>query len=157
MNLDVSTNFKPLIIQTGWSIRSIHRRSSRLSPRYHQDQDPVPRLQTPLHKYLNQGNRKIPISRSIPRHRQRNPSHHTLLSVFQSPFQKHHLPTQAGAFFTTYEGTKIVLTQHTPLPTPITHGLASSAGELVSCFILTPAEVLKQNAQMVTQSLLNIQ
>ena len=35
---------------------------------------------------------------------------------------------------------------------PVTHSLASSAGELVSCFILTPAEVLKQNAQMVSRS-----
>lgn len=56
----------------------------------------------------------------------------------------------AGAFFTTYEGTKSVLGQ-TSLPTPITHSVASSAGELVSCLILTPAEVLKQNAQMVSR------
>ncbi|CAF9909483.1 hypothetical protein IMSHALPRED_008376 [Imshaugia aleurites] len=55
----------------------------------------------------------------------------------------------SGAFFTTYEGTKSILS-HTSLPTPITHSVASSAGELVSCFILTPAEVLKQNAQMVS-------
>ncbi|CAD6587512.1 MAG: hypothetical protein ASARMPREDX12_002916 [Alectoria sarmentosa] len=41
---------------------------------------------------------------------------------------------------------------HTSLPTPITHSVASSVGELVSCFILTPAEVLKQNAQMVSHS-----
>ena len=40
----------------------------------------------------------------------------------------------------------------TPLPTPIAHSIASSVGELVSCFILTPAEVLKQNAQMVSRS-----
>lgn len=57
----------------------------------------------------------------------------------------------SGAFFTTYEGTKSIL-GHTSLPTPITHSAASSAGELVSCFILTPAEVLKQNAQMVSHS-----
>lgn len=38
------------------------------------------------------------------------------------------------------------------LPTPIIHGIASCSGELVSCFILTPAEVLKQNAQMVQKS-----
>jgi solute carrier family 25 S-adenosylmethionine transporter 26 len=35
------------------------------------------------------------------------------------------------------------------LPAPIMHGIASSAGEMVSCLMLTPAEVLKQNAQMV--------
>ncbi|KAL9036077.1 MAG: hypothetical protein Q9180_004504 [Flavoplaca navasiana] len=40
----------------------------------------------------------------------------------------------------------------TPLiPLPILHAAASSTGELVSCFILTPAEVLKQNAQMVVR------
>jgi solute carrier family 25 S-adenosylmethionine transporter 26 len=35
------------------------------------------------------------------------------------------------------------------LPQPIIHALASSMAELVSCAILTPAEVIKQNAQMV--------
>ena len=40
---------------------------------------------------------------------------------------------------------------HTPLPDPISHSIASSTGELVSCLILTPAEVLKQNAQMVSR------
>jgi solute carrier family 25 (mitochondrial S-adenosylmethionine transporter), member 26 len=35
------------------------------------------------------------------------------------------------------------------LPTPVIHSLASSTAELVSCAILTPAEVIKQNAQMV--------
>lgn len=57
---------------------------------------------------------------------------------------------KAGAFFTTYEGTKTFL-GHTPLPLPVAHSIASSAGELVSCLILTPAEVLKQNAQMVSR------
>lgn len=36
------------------------------------------------------------------------------------------------------------------LPTPVIHAAASSLAELVSCAILTPAEVLKQNAQMVS-------
>lgn len=68
----------------------------------------------------------------------------------------------AGAFFTTYEGVKSLLTHHNPaigstnkrplLPQPIIYGLASSLGELVSCAILTPAEVIKQNAQMVDTS-----
>lgn len=35
------------------------------------------------------------------------------------------------------------------LPQPVIHSIASSVGELVSCAILTPAEVIKQNAQMV--------
>lgn len=38
------------------------------------------------------------------------------------------------------------------LPAPVVNALASSTGEMVSCFILTPAEVLKQNAQMVRKS-----
>ncbi|KAI9696557.1 MAG: hypothetical protein M1836_005576 [Candelina mexicana] len=37
------------------------------------------------------------------------------------------------------------------IPQPLIHATASSIAELVSCFILTPAEVLKQNAQMVNQ------
>ncbi|KAI9795685.1 MAG: hypothetical protein M1835_005361 [Candelina submexicana] len=72
----------------------------------------------------------------------------------------------SGAFFTTYEGIKSLLTKHTPhftssssssfstsplIPQPLIHATASSIAELVSCFILTPAEVLKQNAQMVNQ------
>ncbi|KAK2755871.1 hypothetical protein FQN54_005667 [Arachnomyces sp. PD_36] len=58
----------------------------------------------------------------------------------------------SGAFFTAYETAKHLLSTSTPLPTPLTHTLASSTAELVSCFILTPAEVLKQNAQMITRS-----
>lgn len=67
----------------------------------------------------------------------------------------------SGAFFTTYEGTKSLLHRLNPpsgtkgssmIPTPLIHAVASSIAELVSCFILTPAEVLKQNAQMVQKS-----
>lgn len=74
----------------------------------------------------------------------------------------------AGAFFTTYEAVKSTLykssasvratkadSHSTPafqhsLPIPIIHGIASSSAEAVSCLILTPAEVLKQNAQMIS-------
>lgn len=64
----------------------------------------------------------------------------------------------AGAFFTTYEGAKSLLAKVNPtlkgsssslVPQPIVHSAASAIAELVSCFILTPAEVLKQNAQMI--------
>ncbi|MCJ1479463.1 hypothetical protein MMC13_008149 [Lambiella insularis] len=67
----------------------------------------------------------------------------------------------SGAFFTTYEGTKSLLLRLNPkvgdtdsplIPAPFIHATASSLAELVSCFILTPAEVLKQNAQMVRKS-----
>ncbi|KAJ4296463.1 hypothetical protein N0V90_006508 [Kalmusia sp. IMI 367209] len=65
----------------------------------------------------------------------------------------------SGAFFTTYERTKAFFTHINPstsshpngfIPTPIVHAGASSIAELVSCAILTPAEVIKQNAQMVS-------
>ena len=69
------------------------------------------------------------------------------------------LTSEAGAFFTTYEGVKSILTNHNPtfndshlLPQPIIHSAASATAELVSCAILTPAEVIKQNAQMVDNS-----
>ncbi|KAI9732457.1 MAG: hypothetical protein M1818_007495 [Claussenomyces sp. TS43310] len=64
----------------------------------------------------------------------------------------------SGAFFTTYEGFKSVLKRANPtlsgssrplIPDPVIHSVASATAELVSCFILTPAEVLKQNAQMI--------
>ncbi|KAJ5691311.1 hypothetical protein N7488_012046, partial [Penicillium malachiteum] len=81
----------------------------------------------------------------------------------------------SGAFFTTYEAVKYAFynssrnpqgasstiqtsrsTIHLPfkhsLPTPVIHAIASSSAEMVSCLMLTPAEVLKQNAQMVNTS-----
>ncbi|RAL11548.1 putative mitochondrial carrier protein [Aspergillus homomorphus CBS 101889] len=73
----------------------------------------------------------------------------------------------SGAFFTTYESIKQTLThlststttttttnnqKESILPTPVIHSLASCTAEAVSCFILTPAEVLKQNAQMVNDT-----
>ncbi|QIX02471.1 hypothetical protein AMS68_007988 [Peltaster fructicola] len=65
----------------------------------------------------------------------------------------------SGAFFTTYEGVKSILEHHNPtvsgkafLPQPLIHAAASATAELVSCAILTPAEVIKQNAQMIDNS-----
>lgn len=64
----------------------------------------------------------------------------------------------AGIFFTTYEAVKSGCmkinptrngSQHPLVPLPIVHSAASSIAELASCLILTPAEVIKQNAQMV--------
>ncbi|KAF2833016.1 mitochondrial carrier [Ophiobolus disseminans] len=63
----------------------------------------------------------------------------------------------SGAFFTTYERTKTLFTElnktssspNGVLPIAVVHAGASSLAELVSCAILTPAEVIKQNAQMV--------
>jgi solute carrier family 25 (mitochondrial S-adenosylmethionine transporter), member 26 len=62
----------------------------------------------------------------------------------------------SGAFFTTYEALKYGLNEWIPpnstiyLPQPAIHAAASGGAELVSCAILTPAEVLKQNAQMLS-------
>ncbi|OQE16497.1 hypothetical protein PENFLA_c027G06913 [Penicillium flavigenum] len=89
----------------------------------------------------------------------------------------------SGAFFTTYEAVKSIMYNSSAeapssitsgkrtfpdgslnslrlpfthsLPTPIMHGIASSTGEMVSCLMLTPAEVLKQNAQMIQGSQTN--
>ena len=63
----------------------------------------------------------------------------------------------SGAFFTTYEALKYGLSDAIPpnsslyLPQPAIHAIASGGAELVSCAILTPAEVLKQNAQMMNK------
>lgn len=61
----------------------------------------------------------------------------------------------AGLFFTTYEETKSLLaSSSSPLanaPQALSHMLASSAAELVSCIILTPAEIIKQRAQVVNK------
>ncbi|KAJ5777440.1 hypothetical protein N7520_000686 [Penicillium odoratum] len=82
----------------------------------------------------------------------------------------------SGAFFTTYEAVKYAFynssnnqgpesesqSRHSrstlrlpfthSLPTPIIHAIASSSAEMVSCLLLTPAEVIKQNAQMVNSN-----
>ncbi|RVX73256.1 hypothetical protein B0A52_02384 [Exophiala mesophila] len=66
----------------------------------------------------------------------------------------------SGAFFTAYEGFKTILKSEAVmppnstiyLPEPAIHAVASIGAELVSCAILTPAEVLKQNAQMMSAS-----
>lgn len=60
----------------------------------------------------------------------------------------------AGVFFITYEAAKSGLTNWLPsvIPQPAIHAVASGAAELASCVVLTPAEVVKQNAQVIRQS-----
>ncbi|KAK4115890.1 mitochondrial carrier [Canariomyces notabilis] len=60
----------------------------------------------------------------------------------------------AAIFFATYESSKSLLTRSLPavIPQPAIHSLASAGAELASCFVLTPAEVIKQNAQVLRQS-----
>lgn len=60
----------------------------------------------------------------------------------------------AGVFFITYEAAKSGLTNWLPsiVPLPAVHAVASGAAELASCLVLTPAEVVKQNAQVIRES-----
>ncbi|KAF4472316.1 PET8 member of the mitochondrial carrier (MCF) family [Fusarium albosuccineum] len=55
----------------------------------------------------------------------------------------------AGLFFSTYESAKRVIGNATPLPEPLVHSSASAVAEMASCMVLAPAEVIKQNAQML--------
>jgi solute carrier family 25 (mitochondrial S-adenosylmethionine transporter), member 26 len=63
----------------------------------------------------------------------------------------------SGAFFTTYEALKYNIGEAIPpnstifLPQPAINAISSGGAELVSCAILTPAEVLKQNAQVIVR------
>lgn len=55
----------------------------------------------------------------------------------------------AGLFFSTYESAKRIIGNATPLPQPLVHSAASGVAEMASCLVLAPAEVIKQNAQML--------
>ncbi|KAI2626262.1 mitochondrial carrier domain-containing protein [Xylaria nigripes] len=61
----------------------------------------------------------------------------------------------AGTFFTVYEASKSLLGRQasvfSKLPQPIVHSGASAIAECASCLVLTPAEVIKQNAQVLHQ------
>jgi solute carrier family 25 (mitochondrial S-adenosylmethionine transporter), member 26 len=94
------------------------------------------------------------------------------LKTFASPSQKTKLPSPqlfrglyqgigivivatlpaAGTFFTVYEAAKSVFSSQGKrfgLPQPLVYSAASAVAEMSSCLVLTPAEVIKQNAQMV--------
>ncbi|CAG9990197.1 unnamed protein product [Clonostachys byssicola] len=59
----------------------------------------------------------------------------------------------AGLFFSTYENTKTLFSQAAPsAPTPLIHAAASATAEMASCLVIAPAEVIKQNAQMLNAS-----
>ncbi|KAH7098941.1 mitochondrial carrier protein [Auriculariales sp. MPI-PUGE-AT-0066] len=60
------------------------------------------------------------------------------------------------AFFLTYDGLKKKISAIQFMPNPLAHAIASSCGEIVSCAILTPAEVVKQHAQMIGASASNV-
>ncbi|KAF4583258.1 hypothetical protein GQ602_006402 [Ophiocordyceps camponoti-floridani] len=54
----------------------------------------------------------------------------------------------AGVFFSTYEGVKGGLGGGV-LPDVVVHACSSAVAEAASCLVLSPAEVIKQNAQML--------
>ncbi|CAK7219464.1 hypothetical protein SCUCBS95973_003830 [Sporothrix curviconia] len=64
----------------------------------------------------------------------------------------------SGVFFTTYEWAKTIVghalptVTGSPAPPALVHALSSGMAELASCLVLTPAEVIKQNAQMIRKS-----
>ncbi|KAM4055203.1 mitochondrial carrier protein [Hirsutella rhossiliensis] len=55
----------------------------------------------------------------------------------------------AGLFFSTYEKAKHAFARRLPLPEALVHACASGLAEMASCLVLAPAEVVKQNAQML--------
>ncbi|KZL64829.1 mitochondrial carrier [Colletotrichum incanum] len=57
----------------------------------------------------------------------------------------------AGVFFATYESMKKTISNAGSVPQPLVHALASAVAEMGSCLVLAPAEVVKQNAQMLRQ------
>ncbi|KAM0325698.1 hypothetical protein ACHAQA_006998 [Verticillium albo-atrum] len=58
----------------------------------------------------------------------------------------------AGIFFATYESMKRTISVAVPAaPQPLVHSSASAIAEMASCVVLAPAEVIKQNAQMLRQ------
>ncbi|GJC80564.1 putative mitochondrial carrier protein PET8 [Colletotrichum liriopes] len=57
----------------------------------------------------------------------------------------------AGIFFATYESMKKTISNTGAVPQPLVHALASAVAEMGSCLVLAPAEVIKQNAQMLRQ------
>ncbi|KAL7276403.1 hypothetical protein RUND412_000608 [Rhizina undulata] len=60
------------------------------------------------------------------------------------------LPASA-VFFAAYETTKHELS-YTSLPAPLSHGISSTIGEILACAVATPAEVIKQNAQVLVSA-----
>ncbi|ATY62265.1 mitochondrial carrier [Cordyceps militaris] len=55
----------------------------------------------------------------------------------------------AGVFFSTYELSKTAFAKSSLLPLPVVHSVASATAEAASCLVLTPAELVKQHAQMM--------
>ncbi|KAG5927988.1 hypothetical protein E4U42_001465 [Claviceps africana] len=57
----------------------------------------------------------------------------------------------AGLFFSTYEQSKVILGNALPVHESLVHSSASAVAEMAACLVLAPAEVIKQNAQMLRE------
>ncbi|KAG6216122.1 hypothetical protein E4U50_006393 [Claviceps purpurea] len=58
----------------------------------------------------------------------------------------------SGLFFSTYEQAKTVIGNALPMHESLVHSSASAVAEMASCLVLAPAEVIKQNAQMLREN-----
>ncbi|KAG6047633.1 hypothetical protein E4U39_000269 [Claviceps sp. Clav50 group G5] len=58
----------------------------------------------------------------------------------------------SGLFFSTYEQAKMVIGNALPMHESLVHSSASAVAEMASCLVLAPAEVIKQNAQMLREN-----
>lgn len=55
----------------------------------------------------------------------------------------------AGLFFSTYESAKTVFGTAMPMPEPLVYSSVSAVAEMAACLVLVPAEVIKQNRQIL--------
>ncbi|KAL2018298.1 hypothetical protein VTK56DRAFT_961 [Thermocarpiscus australiensis] len=85
----------------------------------------------------------------------RRPSYRALTGLYQGIGSVVFATLPAAAiFFATYESAKPLLKSSLPTAAPdsAVHIVASVGAEMASCSVLTPAEVIKQNAQVLRQS-----
>src|SRR3569833_313451 len=146
----------------GWRAGGFHRRSSGVPSGYAKDSHPEQGLYQDIRSVEFQTAAKTCAPGSLPGRRQccrGDPASRHVHPVFSSsqilipssPCLLLLIRSLAATFFTVYESTKSLLRTACPssTPQPVIHSIASATAELSSCLILTPAEVIKQNAQMI--------
>ena len=140
---------------------------AHLSPRYVKDAIPKPGLPQNLWLTFQSGS---DTKGSIPRDWQRGSGNVASRYILSPSIYKRssvHIRSQvyvegvkrrltlfsrtAGLFFSTYERAKLVLGEFLPVHQALIHSSASGIAEMASCLVLAPAEVIKQNAQMIQQ------
>lgn len=93
---------------------------------------------------------------ALPRNRQRDTGYTASGSVATATWAARacadSLTCAAGVFFSTYELSKTTMSKMPMVPLPVVHSLASATAEAASCLVLTPAELVKQHAQMMRSS-----